>query len=133
MVVELAVSRPAILASKDFQFLIFRSKNAKHLLRIFDRYLLVILPVRDEKRAGNALSDRTDLKFLDVLHRRAHGVGAGDVHQLKRRRRDGSADSHAAMPNRVVVVIRAPGNDSPQTRLEGGRARHIISTQTATN
>jgi hypothetical protein len=83
--------------------------------------LLVILPVRNEKWAGNALSDWTDLKFLDVLHRGIHGVGAGDVHQLKRRGRDGSADSHAAMPNRVVVVIRAPGNDSAQTRLEGGR------------
>jgi hypothetical protein len=36
------------------------------------------------------LSNRANLKFLDVLHRRIHGVGAGDVHQLKRRGRDGS-------------------------------------------
>jgi hypothetical protein len=70
MVVELAVSGPTILASKDFQLLILRSKSVKHFLRIFDRYLLVILPVRNEEWAGNALSNRANLKFLDVLHRR---------------------------------------------------------------
>src|SRR5262245_1547352 len=131
MVVELAVSGATIFASKYLQFLILRPKSAKHLLRVFDRYLLIILPVCNKEWAGNALCHWTDLKLLDAFHRRIHGVRAGDVHQLKHRGRDGSTGRDPAMPNRVVVVICAPGDDGPQTRLEGRRARHIISTQTA--
>src|ERR1700716_578279 len=98
MVVELAVSGPTILAGEDFQLLVLRGDNAEHLLRVVDRDLLVILPVRNKEWAGNELSNRLDLKLLDVLHRRIHGVGAGDVHQLKQPGREGPARGETAGP-----------------------------------
>src|SRR5436305_10510174 len=131
MIVELAVSSSAILAGKDLQFLVLRSDNAKHLPRVIDRDLLVISPVRNKERAGNAMSNRLDLKLFDVLHRRLHGVGAGDVHQLKHRGCDRATDSEPALPDRMVIIVRAPRDDGAQPLFEGGRAGDIISAEAA--
>src|SRR6266705_648868 len=56
-VVHLAVLSPALLGREDPQRLLRRGERAEELVRRLDRDDAVVLPVRDQHRAGDSLRD----------------------------------------------------------------------------
>src|SRR5262245_66209520 len=123
--------RAAVFTIEDFQLLVLGTDDGKHLLGVVERNLLVLAAVRDQERAGDPVPDRRELKIPDVMERGLHRLGAGDVGELEGGRGARAGHGEPAMPDRVVVVVRAPRHDRLEPRLEGSRAHDGVATEAA--
>src|SRR5262249_15864747 len=85
----------------------------------------------DQERAAHLLHHAVEAERLEALERVVERIGAQNPHDLlarhRKRRFEGSLD--AALPDRLVIPDRAPGDAGGEARIERRTARRVVTAQ----
>src|SRR5262249_52067208 len=134
-VVDLTMMEAALVAVEDLEGLVLGADSGEAFLRERERNLFVARAMQEQKGAPHLLHDPVEPESFELLERRRLARDA--EHPLQMFRRDGKRKHFAGgelfeplRPDGVIVPLRPPGDAAGKARLERGRSRRVIATET---
>src|SRR5215813_10664812 len=100
-VVDLTMMEAALVAVEDLEGLVLGADSGEAFLRERERNLFVARAMQEQKRAPHLLHDPVEPELFELLR-----------------------------PDGVIVPLRPPGDAAGKARLERGRSRRVIATET---
>src|SRR5205823_12383959 len=127
--------KAAFLAAEHLEGLVLRPDRRETLLRERERDLLVTAAMHQQERARHLLHDTVEAKAFELLERRGAIGRAEHPHQMFRRNRErehlaGIERFQSALPDIVIIPLRAPGDAAGKALIERGGTWRIVPAET---
>src|SRR5262249_46262689 len=134
-VVDLTMMEAALVAVEDLEGLVLGADSGEAFLRERERNLFVARAMQEQKRAPHLLHDPVEPESFDLLERRRLAGAAERPLKMfsghgNRKHFAGGEPFEPLRPDGVIVPLRPPGDAAGKARLERGRSRRVIATET---